>query len=75
MTFLRGLRELVLGETWTLPLGVLSLLGSAAALRAAAPELWDGLGAIHLTVGPVLVLSVSLAVSGRTRGRRPSGDP
>jgi hypothetical protein len=39
--FVRGLRVLVLGETWRLPAGVAAALLAAAALRlAAGPEGW-----------------------------------
>lgn len=75
MRFLRGLRELVLGETWSLPAGVLVLLGSGAALRAAFPDLWRDVGAVHLALGAVAVLTVSLALTTRSRRARSSGDP
>lgn len=43
---LRSLRELILGETWTIPLGVGGALAVAVAIRAALPE-----GAWHVAGG------------------------
>lgn len=69
MTLLRALRLLVLGETWVLPIGVLVTLGSAAALRAAAPTLWPQLGGLFLTLAIVAVLTVAVGI-GRRADRR-----
>jgi hypothetical protein len=76
MTALRQLRKLVLGETWTLPLGVALALGAAGLLRA-----MDGLhGWWHRAGGFVLLglIAVALTASllpfllrGRAPGRRP----
>lgn len=56
MTFLRALRLLVLGETWTLPLGVAFVLLAGAGLRALDAELWREAGGAALLVGVVAVL-------------------
>lgn len=66
MKVLRGLRLLILGETWLLPFGVLVVLLSCAALRTAAPGLWNDAGGFVLVVGVVAVLAASVA-----RGSRP----
>jgi hypothetical protein len=66
VSVLRALRVLVLGETWTLPAGVLVVLLACAALREAAMEVWDDAGGLLLVGGVVAVLVVSVA-----RGARP----
>lgn len=72
MTTLRQLRKLILGETWTLPLGVAIALAAAGILRAL-----DGIhGWWHHAGGFVLLGLVALALSGslgsalRARRRR-----
>lgn len=60
MTFLRALRLLVLGETWTLPLGVLVVLGLGALLDRVARELWRDAGAVLLVCGVLGVFSASV---------------
>ena len=67
MTVLRTLRKLVLGETWTLPLGVLALLLSGTALRALDEELWREAGGVALLVGVVAVLVAAVATGTRRR--------
>lgn len=67
MTVLRTLRKLVLGETWTLPLGVLALLLSGVALRALDAELWREAGGLALLAGVVAVLVAAVATG---TGRR-----
>lgn len=67
MSFLRALRRMILGETWTLPAGVAAVLVCGAVLRAVSgPEGWW-----HSAGGPamVMLLLAVLAVSLR-RGRR-----
>ena len=66
---IRTLRKLVLGETWSLPIGVAVAVGAAALLHAAAGHAawWrDGGGFVllALVVGALLV-----AVGRPTRGR------
>ena len=61
-TFLRTLRGLVLGETWTLPLGVALVLVMGALLREAAPDVWEDAGAFVLLGGVVTVLLVAVRV-------------
>lgn len=60
MTVLRALRVLVLGETWTLPLGVLIVLGAGVLLDRVAPDLWHDAGALLLVGGVVGVLVASV---------------
>jgi len=67
VAILRGLRLLVLGETWTLPLGVAVVLIAGAALREAAPNVWHDAGGLLLLAGMIAVLA--LAVVRSTRGR------
>lgn len=69
MTLLRALRVLVLGETWVLPIGVVMTLGSAAALRTAAPDLWHRFGGLLLTLAVIAVLTIAVGV-GRRAARR-----
>jgi hypothetical protein len=72
MSTLRQLRKLVLGETWSLPLGVLLALGAAGLLRAV-----DGLhGWWHDAGGFVLLALVAAALTASLlpfllRGRAP----
>ena len=54
------LRKLVLGETWTLPLGVAVTLVVALALDAAGPGWWHRAGGFVLLVGALATLAVSL---------------
>jgi len=64
MSVLRALRMLVLGETWTLPLGVAIVLAAGALTRHYAPNPWHDAGGFLLLVGVVAVLIAALA---RTR--------
>lgn len=65
MSVLRTLRLLVLGETWTLPLGVLAVLLAAVALRALDGTLWRDVGGLVLLVGVNLVLAAGVASATR----------
>lgn len=59
---MRTLRKLLLGETWTLPLGVALAVGAAGLLSWLAPGLW------HAAGGPLLlgaVAAVLVASAGR----------
>ncbi len=67
MTFLRTLRLLVLGETWTLPLGVAALLLGGLVLRALDEDLWREAGGVVLLAGVVVVLLVGAASGTRRR--------
>ncbi len=64
---MRALRKLVLGETWSLPLGVLVLLLAALGLHSAVPGWWDGAGGWVLLVAALVVLSAALAPAHRRR--------
>jgi hypothetical protein len=67
MALLRSLRSLILGETWTIPLGVAATLAIAALLRATLSDhTWNRLGGFALAAMVVTTLVVSLA---RDRGR------
>jgi hypothetical protein len=54
------LRKLVLGETWTLPLGVAVTLLTALALDAAGLGWWHRAGGFVLLAGALATLAVSL---------------
>ncbi|MFL5825658.1 MAG: hypothetical protein ACJ76V_03960 [Thermoleophilaceae bacterium] len=60
MSTLRQLRKLVLGETWSLPLGVLLALGIAALLHEVAGSWWKETGGFILLGLAALALSISL---------------
>jgi hypothetical protein len=57
-----ALRKLVLGETWTLPLGVALVLCAGVALDAVAggDAWWRRAGGFLLLAGAVLALSLAL---------------
>jgi hypothetical protein len=64
MALLRSLRSLILGETWTIPLGVLAAVGIAVLLRSSLPDqLWDEGGGFVLAALVATTLAVSLANS------------
>jgi hypothetical protein len=64
MALLRSLRSLILGETWTIPLGVTAAVVIAALLRSAVSErLWDELGGFALAAMVALTLVASIAGS------------
>jgi hypothetical protein len=69
MTLLRQLRKLVLGETWTLPVGVALALGAAGIVRAVDGDdgWWHHAGGFILLGLVVLALSGSLADALRAR--------
>ena len=54
------LRKLVLGETWTLPLGVAVTLIAGLALDAAGPGWWHHAGGFVMLAGAVATLAASL---------------
>lgn len=61
---LSSLRHLILGETWTIPLGVGASLALAVLVRAALSEhAWHSAGGFVL----VALVAAALAVSLRTR--------
>jgi len=59
------LRKLVLGETWTLPIGVGLAIGIGAVLRELGGDWWRDAGGFVLLA---LVLLALLAAVGRPRG-------
>lgn len=54
------LRKLLLGETWTLPLGVAITLLAGLALEAAGPGWWERAGGFLLLGGALATLAASL---------------
>ncbi|HMJ37782.1 MAG TPA: hypothetical protein VK501_27995 [Baekduia sp.] len=71
MSFLRTLRKLILGETWTLPLGVAAVvLVVALVVRPAMDDAWHAAGGFVLLAGIALVLVVSVARSSGARRRQ-----
>lgn len=60
------LRKLILGETWTLPIGVALAVGVAALLEQVGGDWWHDAGGFVLLA---LVLLVLLAAVGRPRRR------
>jgi hypothetical protein len=66
---LSSLRRVLLGETWTIPLGVGAALGLAVAIRASLPETaWEAAGGFCLAafVLTTLVYSLRRAPKGRS---------
>jgi hypothetical protein len=62
---LGSLRHLILGETWTIPLGVGSAIALAVVIRASLPQAeWQAIGGFCLAALVVVTLALSL--------RRPS---
>lgn len=76
MNALSQLRKLLLGETWTLPVGVALGLGAAALLESAAGDWWKRGGGFVLLglVAAALTLSLAGAVRSprRSSGARPT---
>ena len=60
MSVLRALRQLLFGETWTLPLGVAVVLLIGVAVRAGAPDLWPDIGGFVLLAGILAALLMSI---------------
>ena len=60
MTLLRTLRQLILGETWVLPLGVAALVLASVAVRALAPDAWEDAGGFLLLAGVIALLGLAL---------------
>jgi hypothetical protein len=64
MALLRSLRSLILGETWTIPIGVAVAVLTADLLRSAVSEqLWDELGGFALAAMVAVTLVASIARS------------
>ena len=58
---LGSLRRLILGETWTIPLGVGGALAAAELMRAALPDsVWTRAGGFGLAVMVIAALAWSL---------------
>jgi hypothetical protein len=69
MSTLQQLRKLILGETWSLPIGVLVSLGIAGLIRAiAGPDgWWRHAGGYVLFALVAVALTISLAGALRRR--------
>lgn len=66
MITLRTLKQLILGETWLLPIGVAVVVGVAAlVVRPLVAGAWDRLGGFILLAGVVGLLVVAVARSAR----------
>ncbi|MEA2482051.1 MAG: hypothetical protein QOJ07_3973 [Thermoleophilaceae bacterium] len=65
---LRTLRKLILGETWTLPAGVIAAIGICLIARAVLPRhTWEPAGGFVLFVLVAVALVVALAPAHRAR--------
>jgi hypothetical protein len=65
MGLLRGLRSLILGDTWSIPAGVAVSLAVALALREALPSpTWSHAGGFALAVLVLATLGASLRETG-----------
>ena len=64
IALLRSLRSLMLGETWTIPFGVLAAVVIAVLLRWALPDqLWDESGGFALATLVAATLAASVVTS------------
>lgn len=54
-----SIRSLVLGDTWSVPLGVAAVVAVGAGLDQLVPDLWSDWGGIVLVVGAASVLAIS----------------
>lgn len=62
---LRSLRQLILGETWTIPLGTAAALALAVLIRATLPEgVWQAAGGFSLAA--LLVAALAWSLRGRS---------
>lgn len=62
IALLRSLRSLILGETWTIPIGVAAAVVITALLRSAFPEhVWDRIGGFVLAA----MIAATLVVAAR----------
>jgi len=67
-SFLSSLRRLILGETWTIPLGVGASLALAVLIRGWLPEAaWHAVGGFCLAVFVLAALGCSLRRAPRGR--------
>jgi hypothetical protein len=77
MSVLSTLRKLILGETWTLPVGItVVVLAAAFVVRPMLHGTWDHIGGFVLLAGvcAVLILSVSSSAgAGRSRDGEDAG--
>jgi hypothetical protein len=65
MGFLRSLRSLIFGETWTVPIGVGTALVTALLARSALPDrAWTQAGGFVIAALVVATLALSLRRSG-----------
>lgn len=65
MSLVRGLKELILGETWILPLGMTAVVVVIAfVVRPLLHGAWDHVGGFVLLAGVGAVLTLSVRKSG-----------
>jgi hypothetical protein len=63
---LRSLRSLILGETWTIPVGVAAAVAIAALFRSLLPDhVWDEIGGFVLAAAVAATLVASISRSSR----------
>ena len=68
MSVLSALRKLILGETWTLPVGITAVvLVAAFVVRPMLHGTWDRIGGFVLLAGVCAVLLLSVSWSARAR--------
>jgi hypothetical protein len=67
MTTLRTIKQLLLGETWILPVGLAITLAAAGLLRTLASTPWQHLGGLLLLAAVLVVLVASVERSARGR--------
>lgn len=67
-SLLDSLRRLILGETWTIPMGIAATIALALALRSWLPEtIWKAAGGFCL--GAFVLAALAFSLRGASRGR------
>ena len=67
MTTVRALKKLLLGETWIVPLGILTILLASALINQIASDVWAHLGSAALPAAVLMVLFSSVWHTARRR--------
>jgi hypothetical protein len=67
MNTLRTLKQLLLGETWILPLGIVAILAAGALFHHLAGRAWAEAGSLGLSAAVLVVLSFSVSRTARNR--------
>jgi hypothetical protein len=68
VTTLRAIKQLLLGETWILPIGLAITLAAGGMLHAIDTKDWPHFGGFILLGGVLLILLASVNRSARRRG-------